>query len=111
MPHVTTPHFAVPFSLAGPHTSALVVEQDTAEDIAGCVEAVLRYTVGERLALPEFGITDPTFLREPDLDEIGAALEEFEPRAQAAIRDVTDELLAAQTIDEATRVIRVALEG
>jgi hypothetical protein len=111
MPDVTIPHLAVPFSFAGPHNSARVNDQDSPDDIAACAEAVLRYQPGTRLALPGFGVSDQTFSREPDLDEIEVALEEYEPRASATLDDVTDDLLAAGSIDDAVQVIRVALEG
>lgn len=54
------PHLAFPvrFNAAG---SAVVVEQDSAEEIAGCVETIVRTVKGHRLERPEFGIRDLVF--------------------------------------------------
>ena len=112
MAHIDTPHLNLPFALTGEHgTSVDVVDQDTPDDIANCVEAILRYTPGQRQMNPGFGVTDQTFRRDPDLDEIRDQISEHEPRAAAAVEDMSDELMQAQTIDEATRVVRVALES
>lgn len=104
---VTTPHFALPFSLS--NGQAAVVEQDSPDDIANCVEAVLRYTPGWRFADPEFGVSDQTFRRDLDLDEIRGQIARYEPRAAETVDDVSGELREAHTIDDATRVVRVAL--
>jgi hypothetical protein len=105
---VETPHFDLPFRL---DPTVRVVEQDSLDDVANCVEAILRYRVGYRLSLLEFGIRDPAFRQGgPDLDEIAQAIEEFEDRAGAVIEDVSA-LQGVSSLEEAVSVIRVALEG
>ena len=47
-----SPHLKVPFQIVGPR--AQVLEQDTHEEIAQCVEVILRYPLGVRLDLPDF---------------------------------------------------------
>lgn len=103
---VETPHFNLPFSLDG-HNQ---VEQDSPDDVAHCVAAILLYRVDYLMALPEFGITDPVFRQGgPNIDEIAAAIAEFEPRAAAEIDDISAILRAAGSIDAAVSAIRIAL--
>jgi hypothetical protein len=90
------PHFALPFRFANPQ--AAVSEQDSLDEIADCVYAVLVCPVGFRVELPAFGLPDPTFsMPSPDLDEIRGAVETWEPRAAAVLDgrpDAIDELVA-----------------
>lgn len=90
------PHFSLPFRFATPF--AATSEQDSLDEIADCVYAVLVCPVGFRVELPAFGIDDPTFGPQPvDLDEIRNAVETWEPRAAAALDqhpDALDELVA-----------------
>lgn len=73
------PHFDLPFRF-GPQ--AAVVEQDSLEEIANCVYAVLVCPLGFRVELPTFGLADPTFsMPAPDLDEIRDVVETWEERA------------------------------
>jgi phage baseplate assembly protein W len=79
----TVPHFSLPFRIEG--GTVATSEQDTLEEIADCVEAVLRTTVGARLELPEFGIPDQSFsLNGADPHAIDAAVQKWEPRAVTA---------------------------
>lgn len=83
------PHFAIPFRFANPQVA--VNEQDSIEEVADACLAVLVCPVGYRVELPTFGIDDPTFTSPgPDLDEIRAALEVWEPRASAALSEYPD---------------------
>lgn len=86
----TTPHFAYPFRYV--NGSAVVNEQDSTDDIADCVFAICATNPGDRIELPDFGITDPTFQQEP----IGTAvlqqqIEEWEHRAQILISAAPDQ--------------------
>ena len=61
-----------------------VVEQDSNEDVANCVEAIVRTRPGDRDELPAFGIADPLFQQVPiDTDLLVDQVEEWEPRARA----------------------------
>lgn len=94
------PHFALPFRFVG--GAAAVLEQDTADEILACVEAVIRCPLGYRDELPEFGVRDMTFEQGgPDMLAIEAALSDWEPRAQVALaerRDRYDELVSTVTV-------------
>lgn len=77
------PKFSVPFKITGDHVA--VVEQDTDEDVAGCVYSVVATELGSRLEVQDFGITSPLFRQGgADLSEIQSALAEWEPRANVA---------------------------
>lgn len=98
-----TPHFALPFRFVNGH--AAEVEQDTVEDIAACVEAVLRTRPGERDELPEFGTPDLTFTQRPvDTDALLDAVEEWEPRARLLVEERPD------LFDETVARVRVAVD-
>ena len=90
------PHFAIPFRFAG--GAAVVVEQDTTDEILSCELAILLCPVGFRMELPAFGIPDPTFSEgAPDANVIAAALTTWEPRSQEMVTsqiDSIDELIA-----------------
>lgn len=74
------PHFKLPFVFGE------YVEQDHLDDVAQCVEAILRTEQGDRLALPEFGLVDGTFTEGGvDLEEIKATILEWEPRAEVLL--------------------------
>lgn len=75
-----TPHFALPFRISG--KAAAVNEQDSLDDIAACVQAVLLTEIGEREDEPDFGIVDRAFSQLPlDPDEVVQAVDEWESRA------------------------------
>lgn len=94
---MSVPHFELPFRFVGSPAKAAVDEQDSIEEIAGCVYAVMVCPLGFRAELPEFGIADPTFRQQPlDLEELAVPIELWEPRAQTILADVenADELVA-----------------
>jgi phage baseplate assembly protein W len=96
------PHFALPFRMVGGR--AVEVEQDSAEDVAACVEAVLRTRPGQRDALPEFGSPDLAFRQLPvDPDDLVAAVETWESRAQLLAEERPD------LLDEAALRVRLTL--
>jgi phage baseplate assembly protein W len=90
------PHFALPFRFSSP--AAAVTEQDSLDEIANAVYAILVCPVGFRVESPLFGVPDQTFaMPAPDLDEIRNAIETWEPRAAALLSerpDVIDALIA-----------------
>jgi phage baseplate assembly protein W len=92
------PHFALPFRFSGVGAHAVVVDQDTIEDITNCVQAVLLTRRGERLELPDFGIDDPTFqalpIRQQDLID---AILRAEPRAYVIMSQAPDRFDALVT--------------
>jgi phage baseplate assembly protein W len=74
------PHFAAPFRFV--NGAAVVFEQDTTDEIMGCVLAVVLCPLGFRVELPDFGVPDPTFTEGAvRVDVLEAALAEWEPRA------------------------------
>jgi phage baseplate assembly protein W len=56
------------------------VPEDSQDEIAQCVRAILATEVGQRVELPAFGMRDPAFVG-ADPIEIRAAIEQWEPRA------------------------------
>lgn len=86
------PHFDIPFKINGVR-GALVVEQDSEDEIMNCLETILRYQKGQRPEQPEFGVPDVVF-SEPTVDvtRIQEALIEWEPRVEAKVNQpiVTD---------------------
>lgn len=86
MAYPTNPHFSIPFRLAG--TAIAVTEQDTAAEVADCVELNLRTVQGERATLTSFGRPDNLeFITNRDLAiaEVQQTIEDNEPRARAMI--------------------------
>jgi hypothetical protein len=59
MADVVVPHFAMPFKYSAGR--AMVVEQDSLEDIRMCIETALRTHIGFREEAPDFGTEDTTF--------------------------------------------------
>lgn len=90
---VKTPHFRVPFSVIGGDVA--VVEQDSAEEIDQCVEAVLRTPVGTRIDEPEFGVPDETFEQlppNPSAEDYLSAIAEWEMRGHVLAEARIEEL-------------------
>lgn len=86
---VDVPHFKFPFAL-GPGQAFSVVEQDSEDDIAQCVEVLLMTGIDRRVELPEYGIEDPTFSGSVDLPGVIAAIEDWEPRADVSMVEEFD---------------------
>lgn len=92
---VQVPHFKLPLRI-GLDGHAEVLEQDTPEEIAQCVQVLLSTRVGDRIESPEYGIPDQVFTTVPDLATIQAAIERWEPRATVKLvseQDWLDELI------------------
>jgi phage baseplate assembly protein W len=84
------PHLDIPLRFDGTGHLA-VVEQDTVDDIAACVEAVLRTRPGERSELPNFGTSAILFTELPvDRETLVAQIKQWEPRAGLLIEENPD---------------------
>lgn len=89
------PHFAYPLRYVGGR--AIVNEQDSLADVADCVTAALLTSPGDRIFNPEYGVDDVTFSPlPPDLDQIAAEIEEWEPRARTLLE--ADEALFERAV-------------
>lgn len=83
------PHFSLPFRFASP--AAAVTEQDSVDEIADCVLAILLCPLGYRVELPEFGLPDVVFSSpQVDLGSLRTAIEAWEPRAAVTLSENTD---------------------
>jgi phage baseplate assembly protein W len=85
MTALVNPHFKVPFEFRG--SSAACVEQDSLDEIAQCVEAIVRTPRGFRLEIPNFGIENPALSEGTIVPQILAAIEEWEPRARVTLSE------------------------
>jgi phage baseplate assembly protein W len=89
------PRFDLPFRLGA--DGAAVREQDSVEDIANCVTAILLTPVGWRTRLPGWGAPDYTFKQVPlGEQQIETLVGSQEPRAMLIVaekRDHLDELI------------------
>lgn len=106
------PHFALPFRFEplNDTLTAAVNEQDSADDITACVEAVVRYRKGQRDVAPHFGIEDPVFHQGGvDSNALMQDIEDQEPRAQPALVAVEDELDRATSLEEGIDIVRISL--
>lgn len=75
---VNTPQFQVPFHLHNGEVA--VVEQDSAEDRTQNATTVMRYTKGQRTAIPEFGVPDFAMRQDGmNADELTQAVLTWEP--------------------------------
>jgi phage baseplate assembly protein W len=92
---VDTPHFDLPFKLT--HTGANSVEQDSIDDVANCVEAIVSCPIGWRDEVPTFGVEDPVMMKQPiGANELANEIASQEPRALVIVEenpDLLDELL------------------
>lgn len=80
---LATPHLAVPFRL-DTTGSAVVLAQDTLDEITQCVQILLSTPLGSREITPSYGIPDPAF-RGADPNTITSAVAEWEPRAAVTV--------------------------
>lgn len=85
-----TRHLASPFEIdrsGAPRT----VAQDSEPEVRQCVLTLLQTRLGSRPESPEYGIDDPLF-GSPDVEQITAAIAQWEPRtdATAVLSEITD---------------------
>lgn len=91
------PHFASPFRASG--SSFGTVDQDSTDDILGCVETILRTEVGTRDELPEFGVEDLAFGDGETVEsDVVDAVTEWEPRvaASATAEEIEDMIMKVE---------------
>ena len=87
------PHFAFPLRLDGSGHIA-IVQQDSVDDILGCVFMALKTPIGSRPYVPNFGVDDYTFATAPvRLSEIQAQVIASEPRAEINLSEKVNELV------------------
>ena len=104
MADINLPHFSLPFTLSA--AGAVVVEQDSLDEIATCVEVVLRCPIGHRLEAEDFGRPDPEFAQAPVPTEgLTQAINTWEPRAESVLAESGDSYV------EAVRRIAVNLQA
>jgi phage baseplate assembly protein W len=88
-----TPKLSIPLTITDGRIAQ--IEQDSEEEIAQCVSAVLRTELGQRIELPSYGLADQAFTEGgADLDAIRSAVEEFEPRAETLTTEAFDGILS-----------------
>ena len=63
----------------------LVNNQDSYAEIADSVELIVGTQIGQRPALPDFGVLDPTFTYPVDTQEITNAISEWDERANPTV--------------------------
>jgi hypothetical protein len=106
------PHFSLPFRFAGPQ--AAVNEQDSIEEIADCVVAILLCPLGYRIELPDFGLPDPVF-SSPSVDagQMQQVIETWEPRAATTMSQwFGDEAMSApELVAHIETLVRVRTEA
>lgn len=77
-------HLQLPLSLA-PDGSFSTVSQDSVEDVAQCVEVLLRTEQGSRIEEPDYGILHHEFDTTSGVEDVTDAITEWEPRASATL--------------------------
>lgn len=83
------PHFDLPFRFVG--SSFATSEQDSIDDVANCVETILRTRIGFRTWVPEFGSPEYVFKRSPlGTEDIMAIVSAQEPRAELLVQESID---------------------
>lgn len=82
------PHFALPFRFV--NGRAVVNEQDSPDDVADCVVAIVSCPLGSRVEAPDFGAPDQTFAQTVDRQQLAAAIRHWEPRAHPQVARVLD---------------------
>jgi phage baseplate assembly protein W len=89
-------HFAVPFRferLRDGRVRPATTAQGTNEEIADCVELILRTVAGQRATLQGFGRPDLEFGDNAEVmrSALEAAIDQWEPRARAVAEGAFDE--------------------
>jgi phage baseplate assembly protein W len=91
------PHFASPFRIVA--GSVATVEQDSDEDILGCVQVILRTDAGFRDEVPEFGVEELAFNQSDSVEsDVIDAVRDWEPRvaASATAEEIEDMIMSVE---------------
>lgn len=83
-----TPHFNFPFTIMP--SGVTVVEQDSLDDVANCVVAIMATTVGSRDLAPDFGVPDLIFVNQP-IGVHDLLISQQEPRADLDVSERFDQ--------------------
>lgn len=99
-------HIRLPITV-GPDGAFRTVREDSPDEIAQNVEVILRTRldddgIGERLATPDFGTPDPTFVGF-DADTALDVVRTYEPRADVAVVQQAIDRLGVETTDLSAR--------
>jgi hypothetical protein len=88
------PHFDLPFRFTGGTPGGVPVqEQGTFEDVANCVEMIVRTPLGFRDDAPDFGFPELELLEQPILTkDVLELVQAQEPRAAVFISEMPDKL-------------------
>jgi phage baseplate assembly protein W len=93
-----TPQIALPFEILSDGT-VREVEQDSVEEIAMSVEAILRYPLNYREELPDFGMPDLTFAE--TTEDLSSLIQAHVARWEDRVR-----VLVAEDPDRWTEMVR-----
>lgn len=100
------PRLAIPVRLTNAGSFA-TVDQDSVDDIAQCVRAVLTTPIGSRVEQPDFGVHDWVFSTPSPPDLVVDAVLSWEPRADISVSDIHgvggDELVERVTAEVRSR--------
>jgi phage baseplate assembly protein W len=101
---VEVPHLSLPFRFEADNMGILhaaVNEQDSPDDIADCVQAILMCPLGFRLELPDFGVRDQTFGSPgANVDDLQAAIALYETRADTLIEEDPSMLQSEENVGD-----------
>lgn len=94
----TIPKLRVPLRLENGRLG--ICEQDSQENVAACVYAIVATERGSRLEDPDFGVEDPTFDTMPiDVDEWLEQIAAYEPRAEVQTEQEVGDLIGAVLVE------------
>jgi phage baseplate assembly protein W len=106
---MSVPRLAFPI-VQGTNGHLRTVPQDSIDEVAQCVEILLRTEIGARDELPAFGTTDLTFEQMPlDVEPIAAQVEHWEPRARVRMAQDLQGVAALVAADGGTAQVRVSV--
>lgn len=92
MPSPTIPKLRIPLQMQNGRLA--LVEQDSADNVAACVFAILAYERGSRIEDPNFGVESLVFDQWPlDLSEWLEQIARYEPRASIETEQEISEAL------------------
>lgn len=98
---ISIPHFDFPFRIAG--SKVVEREQDSLDDVANCVRAILLTPDDFRTDIDDFGLSDMTFLKQPLASQgILGDISVQESRVSLLIDirpSIIDELIAEVTVE------------